>query len=132
MAQRDIHFDTRDLKRLARDLEGAKFRAQTGARQELRKGAQSIERRWRTNARRTAGRHGKHYPNAIGWEQVGPLAFEVGPDPAKPQGGMSFEYGSRNQPPHLDGNRAADVVFPRVVRAMGEVAERAVGGRSRR
>jgi hypothetical protein len=27
---------------------------------------------------------------------------------------MSFEYGSRNQPPHLDGQRAADAVGPTI------------------
>jgi hypothetical protein len=27
-----------------------------------------------------------------------------------PQGGMSFEFGSRNQPPHLDLNRSADII----------------------
>jgi hypothetical protein len=31
-----------------------------------------------------------------------------------PQGGMSFEYGSRNQPPHLDGLHALDTIGPRV------------------
>ncbi len=124
-------FNTREIKRLARHLDGARFRVQTEARQELRKGAQSLERRWRTNARRTAGRHGKHYPNAITFEQVGPLVFEVGPESARPQGGMSFEYGSRNQPPHLDGNRAADIVFPRVAQNLGAVAQRVLEGRRR-
>lgn len=127
---RRLEFDTREVKQLARDLQNAKMRVQTGARRELRKGAQSLERRWRSNARRSAGSHGKHYPDAITAEQVGPLAFEVGPESARPQGGMSFEYGSRNQPPHLDGNRAADVVFPRVARNMADVAVRALEGRT--
>ena len=40
-------------------------------------------------------------------------------DVAKPQGDMSFERGSRNQPPHLDLNRSADVIGPQ----LGQVAD---------
>lgn len=79
----------------------------------------------KNNARRTAGDHGKHYPKAFSVERLSPLSYEWGPDSAMPQGGMSFEEGSRNQPPHHDiakaadlhgapdlGNRIQHVVFP--------------------
>lgn len=76
-------------------------------------------------ARRSAGSHGKHYPNAFSVERVGAMAWEYGPDAAMPQGGMSFEFGSRNQPPHLDLARSADIVGERlggaVLNAVGDL-----------
>lgn len=67
--------------------------------------------RWSANAVETSGDHGKHYPKSItsrpilGVSRVGAEAYA---DPAKRQGSMArgFEFGSRNQPPHLDGLRA--------------------------
>lgn len=80
------------------------------------------------NARRTAGRHGKHYPKAFTWEMSsfygfggGNIVGEYGPVIDRPQGGMSFEGGSRNQPPHNDLAKSADLigpVFQREVRAL--------------
>lgn len=60
-------------------------------------------------ARRSAGSHGKHYHRAFSTERITPLRWEWGPDSAMPQGGMSFERGSRNQPPHHDIAQAADI-----------------------
>ena len=60
-------------------------------------------------AKVSAGAHGKHYHKAFSAEALTPLMWEWGPDSAMPQGGMSFEHGSRNQPPHLDLAKAADV-----------------------
>lgn len=73
------------------------------------------------SARATARSHGKHYHKAITAEMRTPLEWEFGPESGKRQGGMSFEHGSRNQPPHKDIERAADVVageFHRDVHAM--------------
>ena len=74
-------------------------------------------KRTTANATATAGTHGKHYPKSITAERtlsIGSIGVEVGPDSGMPQGGMGpgFEYGSVNQPPHLDGNKAADVHEP--------------------
>lgn len=72
----------------------------------------------RDNARRTAGTHGKLYPRSFTWEMrhslFGGAGFvaEYGPVVGRRQGGMSFEFGSRNQPPHLDLNKSADLVGP--------------------
>lgn len=60
-------------------------------------------------AQRSAGSHGKHYHNAFTVERRTPLSYEWGPDASMPQGGMSFEHGSRNQPPHLDIAQGADL-----------------------
>lgn len=71
------------------------------------------------SARRTAGKHGKHYPNAMTWEPraafygfgTGLISAEYGPEIGRPQGGMSFERGSRNQSrPHLNLARSADII----------------------
>src|SRR4051794_2734654 len=69
-------------------------------------------------ARKSAGAHGKHYPNAFSVERTGLLQYEYGPDSAMPQGGMSFEFGSRNQPPHLDLAKSADIISPRLGEAV--------------
>lgn len=76
---------------------------------------------WAANARETSGDHGKHYPDSIDSEPR--LAFgitvEIGPNSAKPQGvmGRGFEFGSENQPPHLDGLRALPAAAARLERA---------------
>lgn len=76
---------------------------------------------WASNAAATSGTHGKHYPASITSETK--LAFgilvETGPDSAMPQGqmGRGFEFGSQNQPAHLDGLRAlgpADAALTRL------------------
>jgi hypothetical protein len=69
-------------------------------------------------ARKSAGKHGKHYPSAFSAESRGPLSWEYGPDSSMPQGGMSFEFGSRNQPPHLDLARSADIIAARLGEAV--------------
>lgn len=74
----------RDMAELVRD------NARAGARK-----AQAI-------AKGSAGSHGKHYPKSIDAESLTPLMWEYGPDAGMRQGGMSFEEGSRNQPPHND------------------------------
>jgi hypothetical protein len=80
-----------------------------------------------TSARRQSGTHGKHYPNAFTTEMHAPAGFvysgEYGPDAAMPQGGMSFEWGSRNQPPHLDLNKSADLIAPSFGRKVGDAVD---------
>jgi hypothetical protein len=51
---------------------------------------QKFARRFAT---KSARRHGIHYPNSIQLTPRGDFAAEYGPDPSRPQGGMSFEYG---------------------------------------
>ena len=73
---------------------------------------------WRSNATETAGEHGKHYPRSIQSRMSGVLEATVEPDESMRQGGMSFEFGSRNQPPHLDGQRAIDRLGPLIERRL--------------
>ncbi len=58
---------------------------------------------------RQAGEHGKHYGAAHTVERLGTFRYEYGPDSAKKQGGMAFDTGSRNQPPHPAMGPSADV-----------------------
>ena len=93
-----------------RDLRALPVRA-ARMQAELVKGTAQRGNRIAANfARGSAGTHGKHYHRAFTAEAEGPFTWVYGPDAARPQGGMSFEYGSRNQPPHLDLNRSADIV----------------------
>lgn len=74
----------------------------------------------KTSAKRTAGKHGKYYHRAFSYEMHSAFhgfgsshySGEYGPDISKPQGEMSFEYGSRNQKPHLDLAKSADLIGP--------------------
>lgn len=71
---------------------------------------------WASNARATSGVHGKHYPDSIDAELKfsTDIVLEVGPNSDKPQGSMGrgFEFGSVNQPPHLDGLKASEKLEP--------------------
>jgi hypothetical protein len=79
-------------------------------------------------ARRSSGRHGKHYPRSITAGKVfggfGVITGKYGPDPGKPQGGMSFERGSRKQKPHRDLVKSLDVVGPAFRREVREIPDR--------
>lgn len=63
---------------------------------------------WRANARRTSGSHGRRYPGTIR------NRFSSGATWAESESGSTnpasrgYEFGSRNQPPHLDGTKAFD------------------------
>jgi len=84
------------------------------------------------NAKRSAGTHGKHYHRAFTSEMRPPYhsgvsstySGEYGPDASKRQGGMSFEGGSRNQPPHNDLARSADLIGPSFAQEVGELPGR--------
>lgn len=86
--------------------------------------AEELRNTWRDDAREKAGIHGKHYPASITFStrSVGVLHVEaeIGPDEARKQGGMSFEFGSRNQKPHLSGQIAAQGLEDRLVDRMND------------
>ncbi|MGW4663182.1 hypothetical protein [Streptosporangium sandarakinum] len=104
----DNMLDASELLQFDEMLDDASRRAAEGAYPIVKEHALKLRDRWRENAKETAGRHGRHYPRSITAEQVfdrSAAEWEVGPDSALPQGGMGrgFEFGSINQPPHLDG-----------------------------
>lgn len=109
---------------LARDLAAIPIKAGRDMARAVRRNANQGNRLAKANAKVSAGKHGKHYPNAITAEALTPLIWEYGPDVAMPQGGMSFEYGSRNQRPHLDLARSADVQGPKFADDVADLPER--------
>lgn len=86
----------------------------------------------RANAKRTAGAHGKHYPGAITWDSSastffgfggGSISAAYGPETSRRQGEMSFEHGSRNQPPHNDLAKSADLILPATAGAVRDAMD---------
>lgn len=113
-----IRFDARELAAVAVDIGAVGVQSTRAMVEVFQEGGDTLANTWAHNARQTSGVHGKHYPNSIDWEMrlSTNIVIEVGPNPAKPQGRMSFENGSVNQPPHLDGQRAADYELPVIER----------------
>ena len=112
-----IHFDTGQLAALAVDLPNLGRASAKVMDDVIAEGAKDLEETWRRNATLTSGKHGRLYPKSIDRERLlsaSGFSWEIGPNPAKPQGGMSFEDGSVNQPPHNDGKKAANEVVPRI------------------
>jgi hypothetical protein len=74
------------------------------------------------------GGHLPHYPKSIGFDMVGRLAAEVGPDSSKPQGGMGrgVEFGSVHTGPKPHMLPAADVVEPGFSGLAGGILDRSL------
>lgn len=108
-----IRGDASEVYALATDLTAVGAEAVPALRATLAEAGDALADEWRANAAETSGAHGKHYPASIDSELVfgvSAIAVEAGPNSAMPQGvmGRGFEFGSANQPPHLDGLRALD------------------------
>lgn len=104
---------------LAADLAEIPARARADMRSTVRDGLKAGNLLAKDFARDSSGTHGKLYPKAFTTEMHtgrglfgNTISGEYGPDAARPQGGMSFEFGSRNQKPHLDLARSADIIGP--------------------
>lgn len=114
------------FRQLAVDLSAAGSRAVPPLRAAMALVGNQTAQVWKSNATATAGQHGKHYPNSITSKlafSVSSIAVDVYPDPSKPQGGMSFEFGSSKQPPHLDGDKAVTAVEPLAVTRIDAVMQ---------
>lgn len=109
---------------LARDLAAIPPMAVVDMVDTVRTNAQSGARLAKGFAKQSAGAHGKHYHKAITAEMRTPMSWEYGPDAAMLQGGMSFEFGSRNQKPHLDLARSADIIGPRFAEQVAKLPDR--------
>lgn len=123
--------DTSQLDQLVQQLEHVGDDLPDGARQVVQRGALNIKTDWRQMAKVSAGKHGKLYPYSITYdteETRTRVTAEIGPERDRPQGGMAFETGSVNQPPHPDGQRAADREEPRFAKAVEEMAARLLDG----
>ncbi|MFE3452384.1 hypothetical protein ACFXJ8_26020 [Nonomuraea sp. NPDC059194] len=125
----DAELDFSELLPIGDEIEDRARKVAEGAYPLVKEYALKLQKRWRENARDTAPPHGKHYPRSITAEQIfnaSAAEWEVGPDSALPQGGMGrgFEYGSRNQPPHLDGAQATVAVEPEFNAAVDKLVEK--------
>ncbi len=96
---------------LANDLRQAAELAPTLEAKAVRKVAIEGNKIAKAFAVESSGHHGMHYPSRFTAEAITPTSWEYGPS-GRPQGNMSFEHGSRNQPPHHDLARSADIAGP--------------------
>lgn len=113
--------DASEIYELAGDLAGVGTKMIPALRAGMQGAGDAFAEAWRANANATSGAHGVHYPDSIDAELVldfGGVSVDVGPQSGKPQGGMGkgFEFGSQNQPPHLDGVKAMATIEPHVER----------------
>lgn len=114
---------------LARDFGSARAKVASGLFDAFKGAGEGFRDDWQHNARNTSGAHGKHYPNSITTEmRLGALTsieVETGPESGRKQGSMGpgFEFGSVNQPPHLDGLQA----MPLAERRLDRLADAAIG-----
>ena len=116
---------------LARDLSTIRRQAGGHMQRKCNEGARAGNMLAKGFAKESAGEHGKHYHKAFTWEpsrgfrgaSTSIYAAEYGPQIDRKQGGMSFEFGSRNQPPHLDLARSADVIGPSFGQEVGQMAD---------
>jgi hypothetical protein len=120
--------DGSELLRLVEYFDGAEKGVAEKTYPVVKEHAQQLRDQWQKNARETARRHGKHYPKSITAEQLplaNEIAWEVGPEVSRKQGSMGrgFEYGSSNQPPHLDGARAAIQQEPKFMKSLDEIIQ---------
>jgi hypothetical protein len=105
-------FDMRDVRRLRIHLARVVPQARRDTRAVMMRGALNIKNGWRQNARQSAPKHAPAYPRTIGFDLLafGPdqLLAAIGPDKDAKQGALGnlLEYGSVNNPPHNDGQRA--------------------------
>lgn len=116
-----IRGDASEVYKLAADLSQVGAKSIPAMRGVMNEVGQAFAKEWAANARETSGEHGRHYPDSIDSELVfdfGGVSVDVGPNRDKKQGSMGrgFEFGSENQPPHLDGLRALDGMQKRAER----------------
>lgn len=113
-----IRFDTGELSALAVDLGKTGIRLTGQLERVFSDGADDLVDLWRRNVEESSGPYSGPYREAIDVSRLvsSEIVFEVGPNPSMPQGKMAFEFGDHNHPPHLDGQRAADELIPKIGR----------------
>lgn len=120
-----------ETEALAADLAAAPARLLAEVPLVVSKGALNIKDDWRGAV--SGLPHLPQFPASIGYDldiQPGGVSAEIGPDKEKPQGplGNLAEFGSANNPPGLQGQRALDAEEPRFLAAVEDLAERALLG----
>ncbi|GAB3988869.1 hypothetical protein [Nocardioides marmoraquaticus] len=119
------------IERLQDDLRTIARRSVTDSRALMRRAGMVGNTVAKDSARRTAGDHGKRYPNAFTHESGGGVGFggagfwaQYGPDASRPQGGMDFEHGPGPQTsPHLNLAKSADLMGPVLQREVRDMVD---------
>ena len=119
--------DVRQLHALAGVFRSSAAAAQVQVQAVVERGALNVKNGWRDNARATAGRHARLYPNSISYDVrrwPGGASAVIGPDKSRPQGALGnlLEFGSVKNPPHLDGLRALQAEAPAFMAHIAAVA----------
>lgn len=125
-----VNIDASQIRELAADFDSVPNRATHAVARAVETSAKQGNDVAKAFADASAGEHGKWYHLAFTAESAGllGLSWVYGPDANKRQGGMSFEFGSRNQPPHLDLNKSADLVGPLLQKRVGDAIEGVLDG----
>lgn len=119
------------LDQLVDDLHKAASHVLDQAEKVVKKTAVQVKKGWIANAKQSvagAG-HARAYPYSITFDDPvrgpGHVEVEVGPDKDRPQGALGnlIEYGSRNNPPHWDGKRAADAEAPNFEKYLADMGQ---------
>jgi hypothetical protein len=108
--------DASELLAFARHVETAVDRAEPQYEQITERAALNVKRGAQDRVQAlTRGRYLKHYPRSITYDMLSPLEAEIGPDPAKLQGGMGpgVEFGSKNTAPKPHLHLAFEDEMPR-------------------
>lgn len=121
-------FDAREIYALAEDLGSIPASAVRPVIDVMRDGANELRDTWRKNARESSGTHARLYPGSIhATTSLTPsgVESEIGPVLSMKQGflGPVLEFGGTHSPAHLDGQKAADDVVPRLARRVAIAAE---------
>lgn len=107
---------------LARDFGSAPAKVASALFDAYRGAGEGFRDDWRHNVRAIAPTHLPHLPDAITTEMklsgFGSVEVETGPESGLKQGklGRGDEFGSVNQPPHLNGLRAIPLAEKRLDR----------------
>lgn len=120
-----VHIDSSQIKVLAADFDAVPSRATRAVGDAVESTAKDGNRIAQGFATESSGSHGKWYPRDFTAESAGSLglSWAYGPVATRRQGGMSFEFGSRNQPPHLDLAKSADLIGPVLQQRVGDAVD---------
>lgn len=113
------------LDRLLADYEGASRRLAEGLDDAVKSAAREGNAIAKEYARKSAGAHGRKYPGTFRAARLGAADFVYGPTGTE-QGDMSFEGGSRNQPPHNDLAKSQDRIRQGFVASVREAIDDAL------
>jgi len=125
-----VHVDASEVSVLARDFGRVPARATFEIGHVVERTAKRGNDLASDFARTSAGAHGKWYKRDFTAQKAAllGLTWVYGPVATRLQGAMSFELGSRNQAPHLDLQRSADIIIPDFTRDVLNAMEAAIYG----